>query len=195
MERPTASAAATPVALSVAPLQSSQWRILRALSTASAEDTPAELGVSARDMYWTSPDEWQAQAASWSPPDAHLGVASVGGDAVGMLGIRRGTRRPCRAEAVNFWVAADHRHQGVASALIRDGLLWALRNEVTDLECHVLRSNRPAERIYRAGGMRRSVLSNLTARHFVSMRVNIAGLGQVVDLSATSRPPGGPEVG
>ena len=115
------------------------------------------------------PEEWLVAEGSWRTPGeerrylrtlaryphAAVLVAEADGRVVGRLSIARDPH-PASAHVADLglMVAADHRRQGVGTALLGAAVAWAREASVRKLELHVFPHNEPALALYRRFGFR-----------------------------------------
>ena len=112
-------------------------------ATLAQADILAELDHSvAFSAHW-SVENWQAELAQ---PAARIWCAQDGGQLVGFIALRGAAGQ---WELLNVAVAADHRRQGIATALMQHALA-ALHNEPITLE--VSTANQAAQALYQKAG-------------------------------------------
>jgi len=107
---------------------------------------------------WTRvPDPNTAEAvreffASVPDDEVHLGVVDADtGVIVGSVGLMRGDRESGRAE-VGYWVAAEHRRQGIASAAVELMAQRAFADGWYRLELHIDPDNLASRRVAEKAG-------------------------------------------
>jgi len=89
-------------------------------------------------------------------PDAAVLVAEDDGVVVGRLSLARDPHPASRHVAdLGLMVAANHRRQGIGTALLEHAVGWARLAGVRKLELHVFPWNEPAIRLYESFGFER----------------------------------------
>jgi RimJ/RimL family protein N-acetyltransferase len=117
--------------------------------------------------------EWLLTTETWRPvaderrylkavrrhADAAVYVAVDGEEIVGRLSLARDPH-PASAHVADLglMVAADHRRQGIGTALLDAAVAWAKGSRVSKLELHVFPWNEPAIQLYERFGFEREGL-------------------------------------
>ncbi len=126
------------------------WRVVRAVRLSSLADSP--------DAFTSSHERESAfDEAAWRDrvTTCRWFVASERGEPVGVAGgIPGHSGDPSRRELVGMWVAATHRHRGLARSLLDHVAEWARTEGATTLDLGVRTVNGDSRAAYLRMGLR-----------------------------------------
>lgn len=128
-----------------------EWNVLRGLRLRALATDPRAFGATHAEESALPDEEWRARAARGAEGDeSMLAVAEdgAGGAWLGMIGGRRLAESPGEWELISIWTAPEARGRGVAEALVRFGVAWALASGARRVVLWVISENAAAGRLY-----------------------------------------------
>jgi ribosomal protein S18 acetylase RimI-like enzyme len=164
--------------------QAADWEALRQLRLRALADAP-DAFASTLEAEVAFPDEVWRQRAEGDPGSVTF-IAREGGVDVGLVRVSAEPDIPGRMHLVSMWVDPGHRRQGVARALVAQGVRWAAERGGRELSLWVADHNTAARRLYERLGFRptaeRQPLPSNPARSESRLRLPLPdaseGLGQ-----------------
>ncbi len=137
----------------IKPILPKDWPLLKSVRLRALADAPGAFGTTLAEAQAYSNAEWQARAQRFSelPPAAGC-IAFLSAVPCGMASAYPSTENTHAAELTAFWVAPEHRSQGVAEALVSFLATWAAAQDFAVLEADVVEGNHRAQAFYRKAG-------------------------------------------
>jgi ribosomal protein S18 acetylase RimI-like enzyme len=139
--------------ITIRPIQSHEWRILRQMRLAALTDAPMAFGSTlAREQPWTD-EEWAERVKMRNETGVSVTLlAFVDGDCCGIIGGARDKQLAEHGWVISMWVAPAVRRRGIALKLLRALEEWAISHGISQLKLEVNEINSPAIALYEQYG-------------------------------------------
>jgi len=139
--------------LSVRRLQIGQGELFRAIRLASLREAPDAFFSTVAIEQARSLASWCEQAdASAEGPDRSTCIAFWGDTPIGIAALYRHPEGTDTGKILHAWVAPEHRHRGVGTALLDALFRWAAANGFRLIRATVAKENPGAIQFYRTVG-------------------------------------------
>jgi GNAT superfamily N-acetyltransferase len=110
----------------IKPILPEHWPVLKDIRLRALTDAPGAFGTTLAEAQAYLDKEWQARAQRFSEmPAATGGIAYLDDVPCGMASAFPSTENTHTAGMTAFWVAPEHRGQGVADAMVTFLVNWA----------------------------------------------------------------------
>jgi GNAT superfamily N-acetyltransferase len=137
----------------IKPILPEHWPVLKDIRLRALADAPGAFGTTLAEAQAYLDKEWQARAQRFSEmPAATGGIACLDDVPCGMASAFPSTENTHTAGMTAFWVAPEHRGQGVADAMVTFLVNWATGQGFAVLEADVVEDNHRARAFYRRVG-------------------------------------------
>jgi RimJ/RimL family protein N-acetyltransferase len=139
------------VSVEVRRVDPTQWKELREVRLRALADAP-DAFASTLEREAAFPDDVWRQRAQGGPASANF-IVREDGVGVGTAAVIP-EPVPGRMQLVGMWVDPQHRHRGIARALIGEVVRWSREHQARELIAWVVEHNTAARRLYERVGFR-----------------------------------------
>jgi ribosomal protein S18 acetylase RimI-like enzyme len=139
--------------LDIKPILPDHWPLLKDIRLRALADAPGAFGTTLAEAQAYSDAEWQTRTKRFMAAPPAIGcLASLDAAACGLACAFPSAENTHAAGLTAFWVAPEHRGQGVADAMVTFLVKWAAAQGFAVLEADVFEDNHRAIAFYKKIG-------------------------------------------